>query len=73
MPFKPETLDLVRPLFEAIVAGEPKRALALDPVIRWQLSAWIAFEDTIFATGFEISNPEHLAALQYLIDTACDL
>lgn len=73
MQFDAESLEIAGRVFDAIVGNDKPRALALEPVIRWHLKAWVAFEDTIASAGFNIRNPDHLAALQYLIDKACDL
>jgi len=68
----PEDLEVARTVFDVIVGGEPHRALALDPVVRWPRTAWSAFSDCMRAAGFDFHNPGHLAALQSLIDKACD-
>ncbi len=73
MHFDPNVLAIAGQVFDAIVGNDNARAHALEPVIRWHLKAWVAFEDTIASAGFNIRNPDHLAALQYLIDKACDL
>ena len=72
MEIDPDDLEIADMVFEAIVGDQPKRALALDPVIRWPASAWTAFTEVIRISGFDIHNPQHLAALQSLIDKACD-
>ena len=72
MPFAAEDLEIARTIFNAIVEGQPNRALGLDAVIRWPASAWLAFADVMRTAGFEFRNPRHLAALQSLIDKACD-
>jgi hypothetical protein len=68
----PGDLEVAKTVFDVIVGGEPSRALALDPVIRWPGSAWSAFGDCVRLAGFDFRNPNHLAALQSLIDKACD-
>jgi hypothetical protein len=72
MPFAPSDLEIARPLFDALVGDDPRRALALDPVLRWSADFWSAFADTLRETGFSPKNPGHLAALQSLIDQACE-
>jgi hypothetical protein len=73
MLIAPADLEIARAVFDVIVAGEPSRALALEPVIRWPTGAWAAFTDIMRIAGFDFHNPNHLAALQSLIDKACDL
>jgi hypothetical protein len=68
----PGDLEIAKTVFDVIVGGEPSRALALDPVIRWPGSAWAAFTECMRHAGFDFHNPNHLAALQSLIDKACD-
>jgi hypothetical protein len=72
MEIDPDDLEIADAVFEAIVGDHLSRALALDAVVRWPASAWSAFTDIIEITGFDFHNPQHLAALQSLIDKACD-
>jgi hypothetical protein len=72
MIFTEESMESAQEVFDVIVQGQPKRALALEPVIRWPTTAWFAFTDTMRLAGFDFHNPDHLAALQSLIDKACD-
>ena len=72
MAYTPLELEIARPVFEALVDGDPKRALALDPVLRWPKDAWSALASTIKQTGFDPKRPGHLTALQSLIDQACE-
>jgi hypothetical protein len=65
-------LEIARPVFEALVDGDPKRALMLDPVLRWPADAWSALATTLRQTGFDPRRPGHLTALQSLIDQACE-
>lgn len=73
MPFDEAALKAATSLFDVVVAGDQRRALALDPVLRWTQSYWAALSEAMLSAGFEIQNPRHLAALQYLIDQACEL
>ncbi|HUN70657.1 MAG TPA: hypothetical protein VMU46_17825, partial [Burkholderiales bacterium] len=70
--FAPNDMLVAQAVFEAIVGEQPRRALALEPVVRWPRSAWLAITDCMRAAGFDNRNPGHLAALQSLIDRACD-
>ena len=70
--FSPEDLRIAKTAFLLIVHGEPRRALRLDSVIRWQPKAWEALSDTLRVTAFDRTNPQHITALQWLIDQACD-
>ena len=70
--FAPNDMVVAQAVFEAIVGEQPRRALALEPVVRWPRSAWLAITDCMRAAGFDYRNPGHLAALQSLIDRACD-
>lgn len=72
MPFTPADLEVAQAVFDVIVAGEPRRAHALDPVIRWPKAAWSAFTEAMRIAGFDSHKPSHLSALQSLIDKACD-
>ena len=72
MVFDPQDLAVAKTVFEAVVGAEPKRALALEPVIRWSADAWRALAATLQKAGFDPRKPAHLAALQSLIDQACD-
>ena len=72
MPFTPLDLEIARPVFEALIDGDPKRALALEPVLRWPADDWTALASTLRETGFDPKKPGHLTALQSLIDQACD-
>lgn len=73
MPFDQAALRAATSLFEVIVGNDQRRALALDPVLRWTEGYWAALNEAIQMAGFEIQNPRHLAALQHLIDQACEL
>ena len=70
--FSPEDLRVAKTAFALIVNGDSRRALRLDSVIRWQPQAWEALSDTLRATTFDRTNPQHITALQWLIDQACD-
>lgn len=72
MSFNPDELEIARQVFEVIVGDEPKRALALAPVVQWPTTAWSVFTNTMQTVGFDFRNPRHLTALQSLIDEACD-
>ena len=72
MPYTPADLEIATEIFWAIVRDDPRRALSLEPIIRWQKDAWGAFSATILEIGFDTRNPRHLAALQSLIDHACN-
>lgn len=70
--YTPLDLEIARPVFEALIDGDPKRALALEPVLRWPADDWTALASTLRETGFDPKKPGHLTALQSLIDQACD-
>jgi len=70
--YTPLDLEIARPVFEALIDGDPRRALTLDPVLRWSADAWAALAYTLRETGFDPKRPGHLTALQSLIDRACD-
>jgi len=66
MLFGPDDLEIARQVFDVIVGDEPKRALALAPLVQWPTTAWSAFKDTMRTVGFDFRNPRHLTALQSL-------
>ena len=65
-------LKIARKAFSQIVDDDPSRALRLEPVLRWPTGAWEAFTDTLRESGFDRRRLSHLAALQWLIDQACE-
>ena len=70
--FSPAELEIADKAFWLIVGDDPSRALRLDPVCRWSVAAWDALADTLRESAFDSHRPGHLAALQWLIDKACD-
>ena len=68
--FSPEDMEIARAAFRLIVDDDPRRALRLDAVLRWREPAWAEFEHGLRESGFDRTNPGHLAALQWLIDQA---
>ena len=65
-------LAIAKAMFDAVVNGDPARALRLDPVIRWSPSDWEPHAAAMREIKFDRHNPAHLAALQAMIDQACD-
>ena len=55
-----------------VVEDDIQRVRALDPVVRWTNDTWRALSCAISDSGFDNSNPAHLAALQRLIDRLCE-
>ena len=72
MSFTATDLEIAKSVFQKVVSGDPNRARLLDPVIRWTGHTWDAIADVLAQAGFNRHKPAHLAALQSLIDQACD-
>jgi len=70
--YTPLELEIARPVFEALVGGDSKRALTIQPVLRWSAEAWTALAPILKKAGFDPKKPGHLTALQSLIDQACE-
>jgi len=65
-------LTIAKAMFDAIVNGDPARALTLDPVLRWSAKDWEAHAAAMRQAKFDHHNPVHLVALQAMIDQACE-
>ena len=70
--YSPEDIEPAKGALALIVGDQPKRVLMLDAVVRWPESAWTAMNSMLRECGFERTKPGHLAALQWLIDQACE-
>ena len=70
--FSPDELEVARAVFSVIFGDDPRRALPTKPVLRWPGEFWIEFAPELLECGFDKTNPGHLAALQCLIDQACE-
>jgi len=70
--FGPEALEAAFDLFDFIVDGDLSRALSLDPVVRWPLDYWATLSAAARTAKFNRRDHQHLAALQLIIDRACE-
>ena len=70
--FSPEDLQIAGDFLRAVIGGDITLSITLDPVIRWPQSLWASLSGAMVKSGFNNRNPEHLAALQSLIDKASD-
>ena len=70
--FLPDDLEIARAAFSLIFADDPRRAIPMKPVLRWSESFWSEFADELAECNFDRTSPGHLAALQCLIDQACE-
>jgi hypothetical protein len=70
--FSQEELRIAGDFLRAVIGGDITLSITLDPVIRWPQSLWISLSGAMTKSGFNHRNPEHLAALQSLIDKASD-
>ena len=70
--FSQEDLQIAGDFLRAVIGGDITLSITLDPVIRWPQSLWISLSGAMTKSGFNNRNPEHLAAIQSLIDKASD-
>ena len=70
--FSQEDLQIAGDLLRAVIGSDITLSITLDPVIRWPQSLWASLSVAMVKSGFNHRNPEHLAALQSLIDKASD-
>ena len=70
--FSQEELRIAGDFLRAVIGGDITLSITLDPVLRWPQSLWISLSGAMARSGFNHRKPEHLSALQSIIDKASD-